>query len=341
MPSSRCRASRRARLAHDPSRARWRSPLGPIEVVRGPLRPLPEWHLHGFYPSRLPTPWGLRTRRRGSCAHDVRETSRRRERHTSRSPMFPTSGSDRVVLAGDHPGRTWRRADDLIGAVRARIRVRYPRERRPPAHARRRTDSPARCRGVGPTTETTYGADDVYPGAGHRQRRRAVAPRCPRAGCRISLQCHDLRLTGTHVGCEHMFAARVHSASRPAGALPVNDVRRAGHRARPDDGGGLRHDRRDGDPSSKPHGNATVSNVVSAQPGFITTITAYLGMRTPPQREEEAREAVSGNPAGAPDIEHRHVGPSAAEVMKRRAGGAAMTTKLFGARCSAVRIRAW
>jgi len=121
---------------------------------------------------------------------------------------------------------------------------------------------------------------------------------------------HELRLTGTHVGCEHgvcgactvlvdgapmrsclMFAvtAQDHEITTVEGLADSGDA----------SGGGNQGSSRDPDP-------ATMSPVQQAfiechglqcgfcTPGFLTTITAYL-RENPDPTETQAREAISGN----------------------------------------------
>lgn len=104
---------------------------------------------------------------------------------------------------------------------------------------------------------------------------------------------HDLRLTGTHVGCEHGVcgACTVLLDGQPVRSCLMFAVQAIGHELTTVEGCG------------------TIEAMGAVQqaftechglqcgfctPGFITTITAYL-QENPAPTEEEAREAVSGN----------------------------------------------
>ena len=105
---------------------------------------------------------------------------------------------------------------------------------------------------------------------------------------------HDLRLTGTHVGCEHGVcgACTVLVDGRPMRSCLMFAVQAQRHEIRTVEGLG--------------DSSATMNHVQRAfaechglqcgfcTPGFITTITAYLE-ENPEPSEDEAREAISGN----------------------------------------------
>ena len=105
---------------------------------------------------------------------------------------------------------------------------------------------------------------------------------------------HDLRLTGTHVGCEHGVcgACTVLLDGEPGRACLVLAVTVDGHEITTVEG------------LAEPDG--TLSPVQQAfrechglqcgvcTPGFLTTVTAYLD-ETPDPTREQAREAIAGN----------------------------------------------
>ena len=105
---------------------------------------------------------------------------------------------------------------------------------------------------------------------------------------------HDLRLTGTHVGCEHGVcgACTVLVDGRPMRSCLMFAVQAQRHEIRTVEGLG--------------DSSATMNHVQRAfaechglqcgfcTPGFITTITAYLE-ENPEPSEDEAREAISGH----------------------------------------------
>ena len=105
---------------------------------------------------------------------------------------------------------------------------------------------------------------------------------------------HDLRLTGTHVGCEHGVcgACTVLLDGEPVRSCLVLAATAAGHEITTVEG------------LAEPDG--TLSPVRQAfrechglqcgfcTPGFLTTITAYLD-ENPDPTPEDAREAIAGN----------------------------------------------
>ena len=125
---------------------------------------------------------------------------------------------------------------------------------------------------------------------------------------------HDLGLTGTHVGCEHGVcgACTVLLDGQPARSCLTFAVTAHGHSVTTVEGlaaagvaRGMAHgsqrpspDRHDRTPSLGPVQQA-FSECHGLQcgfctPGFLTTVTAFLG-ETPDPTEEQAREAISGN----------------------------------------------
>ncbi len=105
---------------------------------------------------------------------------------------------------------------------------------------------------------------------------------------------HDLRLTGTHVGCEHGVcgACTVLVDGEPMRSCLMFAVSAQGHAITTVEGCG-------DSPSRMNHVQQAFIECHGLQcgfctPGFITTITAYL-RENPQPTEEEAREAISGN----------------------------------------------
>ena len=105
---------------------------------------------------------------------------------------------------------------------------------------------------------------------------------------------HDVRLTGTHVGCEHgvcgactvlvdgapMRSCLLFAVSLDGAAITTIEGLRA-----PDGGMG---------PVQQAFHECHALQCGFCTPGFITTITAYLDEQPEPTRAE-AREAISGN----------------------------------------------
>ena len=105
---------------------------------------------------------------------------------------------------------------------------------------------------------------------------------------------HDVRLTGTHVGCEHgvcgactvlLDGQPVRSCLLFAVTVDGHDVTTVEGLNRPD--GGLGH-------VQQAFRECHALQCGFCTPGFLTTITAYLE-ENPDPSEEEAREAISGN----------------------------------------------
>jgi aerobic carbon-monoxide dehydrogenase small subunit len=138
---------------------------------------------------------------------------------------------------------------------------------------------------------------------------------------------HDLRLTGTHVGCEHgvcgactvlMDGTPMRSCLMFAVTAQDHEITTVEGLARFADGTGA----------------TTMSPVQQAfiechglqcgfcTPGFLTTITAYL-QESPEPTEAEAREAISGNLCRCTGYQNivRSV-LRAAEITKERGAGA-------------------
>lgn len=105
---------------------------------------------------------------------------------------------------------------------------------------------------------------------------------------------HDLRLTGTHVGCEHGVcgACTVLVDGRPTRACLMFAVQAQRHEITTVEGLGktertMNHVQR---AFAECHG----LQCGFCTPGFVTTITAYLEEHDDPS-EDEARELISGN----------------------------------------------
>ena len=105
---------------------------------------------------------------------------------------------------------------------------------------------------------------------------------------------HDLRLTGTHVGCEHGVcgACTVLVDGSPVRSCLMFAVQAQRHEITTVEGLGDM-------PESMNHVQRAFAECHGLQcgfctPGFLTTITAYLEEHGDPT-EEEAREVVSGN----------------------------------------------
>jgi aerobic carbon-monoxide dehydrogenase small subunit len=105
---------------------------------------------------------------------------------------------------------------------------------------------------------------------------------------------HDLRLTGTHVGCEHGVcgACTVLVDGRPVRSCLVFAVSLEGSEITTVEGcctpeGGM-------GPVQQAFQDCHALQCGFCTPGFITTITAYLE-ENPDPTAEEAREAISGN----------------------------------------------
>ena len=105
---------------------------------------------------------------------------------------------------------------------------------------------------------------------------------------------HDLRLTGTHVGCEHGVcgACTVLLDGAPVRACLLFAVSVDGHEVTTVEGlagpDGSLH------PVQQAFHECHGLQCGYCTPGFLTTVTAYLREHPDPS-EEEAREAVSGN----------------------------------------------
>ncbi len=117
---------------------------------------------------------------------------------------------------------------------------------------------------------------------------------------------HDLRLTGTHVGCEHGVcgACTVLVDGRPMRSCLMFAVQATAHEITTAEGLAAASDAAAYSPGDRT--STTMSPVQQAfiechglqcgfcTPGFLTTVTAFLE-ENPHPSEAEAREAISGN----------------------------------------------
>ncbi|HEU4913509.1 MAG TPA: (2Fe-2S)-binding protein [Actinomycetes bacterium] len=104
---------------------------------------------------------------------------------------------------------------------------------------------------------------------------------------------HDLRLTGTHVGCEHGVcgACTVLLDGRPVRSCLMLAVTAQGHEVTTVEGLGTPADMH---PVQQAFRECHGLQCGFCTPGFLTTVAAFIG-DNPSPTEDEAREAVSGN----------------------------------------------
>ena len=104
---------------------------------------------------------------------------------------------------------------------------------------------------------------------------------------------HDLRLTGTHVGCEHGVcgACTVLLDGRPVRSCLMLAVTAQGHEVTTVEGLGTPADMH---PVQRAFRECHGLQCGFCTPGFLTTVAAFIG-DNPDPTEDEAREAVSGN----------------------------------------------
>jgi carbon-monoxide dehydrogenase small subunit len=104
---------------------------------------------------------------------------------------------------------------------------------------------------------------------------------------------HDLRLTGTHVGCEHGVcgACTVLVDGRPVRSCLMLAVTASGAEVTTVEGLGTAARMH---PVQQAFRECHGLQCGFCTPGFLTTVAAYLD-ENPEPTEEEAREAVSGN----------------------------------------------
>ena len=104
---------------------------------------------------------------------------------------------------------------------------------------------------------------------------------------------HDLRLTGTHVGCEHGVcgACTVLLDGEPVRSCLLLAVTADGHEVTTVEGLGTPEDMH---PVQQAFRECHGLQCGFCTPGFLTTVAAYIE-ENPDPTEAEAREAVSGN----------------------------------------------
>ena len=104
---------------------------------------------------------------------------------------------------------------------------------------------------------------------------------------------HDLRLTGTHVGCEHGVcgACTVLLDDKPARSCLLLAVTAAGHEVTTVEGLGTPGDMH---PVQQAFRECHGLQCGFCTPGFLTTVAAFIEDNPAPS-EDEAREAISGN----------------------------------------------
>jgi len=104
---------------------------------------------------------------------------------------------------------------------------------------------------------------------------------------------HDLRLTGTHVGCEHGVcgACTVLVDGKPMRSCLMLAVGARGHEVTTVEGLGTPEDLH---PVQQAFRECHGLQCGFCTPGFLTTVAAFVA-ENPDPSEDEAREAVSGN----------------------------------------------
>ena len=104
---------------------------------------------------------------------------------------------------------------------------------------------------------------------------------------------HDVRLTGTHVGCEHGVcgACTVLLDGQPVRSCLLFAVTVDGHEVTTVEGLGTPDDMH---PVQQAFRECHGLQCGFCTPGFLTTIAAFIEENTDPT-DEEAREAISGN----------------------------------------------
>jgi carbon-monoxide dehydrogenase small subunit len=104
---------------------------------------------------------------------------------------------------------------------------------------------------------------------------------------------HDLRLTGTHVGCEHGVcgACTVLLDGEPVRSCLLLAVTADGHDVTTVEGLGTSQDMH---PVQQAFRECHGLQCGFCTPGFLTTAAAFL-VDNPAPTEDEAREAISGN----------------------------------------------
>ncbi len=131
---------------------------------------------------------------------------------------------------------------------------------------------------------------------------------------------HDLRLTGTHVGCEHGVcgACTVLLDGDPVRACLMFAVQAEGHAITTVEGCGTIEAM---GPVQQAFAECHGLQCGFCTPGFITTITAYLRDHPDPDAEE-AREAISGNLCRCTGYQNIVKSVLRAAELQREGGGA-------------------
>ena len=142
---------------------------------------------------------------------------------------------------------------------------------------------------------------------------------------------HDLRLTGTHVGCEHGVcgACTVLVDGQPMRSCLMFAVTAQAHEITTVEGLGTIEAM---GPVQQAFTECHGLQCGFCTPGFLTTITAYLEDHPHPT-SEEAREAISGNLCRCTGYQNivKSVLRAAEIRAERAAGNPPMTTQMFGA----------
>jgi carbon-monoxide dehydrogenase small subunit len=130
---------------------------------------------------------------------------------------------------------------------------------------------------------------------------------------------HDLRLTGTHVGCEHGVcgACTVLLDGAPVRSCLMFAVQAQGHEVTTVEGCGTIDAM---GPVQQAFAECHGLQCGFCTPGFITTITAYLREHPDPD-DEEAREAISGNLCRCTGYQNIVKSVLRAAELQREAGG--------------------
>ena len=131
---------------------------------------------------------------------------------------------------------------------------------------------------------------------------------------------HDLRLTGTHVGCEHGVcgACTVLLDGEPVRSCLLLAVTADGHQVTTVEGLGTP---RAMHPVQQAFRECHGLQCGFCTPGFLTTVAAYLETNPEPT-EDEAREAISGNLCRCTGYQNIVASVlRAAEITRERAGG--------------------
>ncbi len=131
---------------------------------------------------------------------------------------------------------------------------------------------------------------------------------------------HDLRLTGTHVGCEHGVcgACTVLLDGEPVRSCLLLAVTAAGHEVTTVEGLGTPDDMH---PVQQAFRECHGLQCGFCTPGFLTTAAAFLEQNPDPS-EAEAREAVSGNLCRCTGYQNIVASVlRAAEITRNRSGG--------------------